>query len=149
MNQEGLMFPKTQKKRKKRMKHPKSIIHEKNGTCYLCMLLDGNHKKHLLLDEHHIFGGPNRIHSEENGLKVWLCLDHHTMGSLAVHRCPDTMRLMHRIGQQEYEKTHSRQQFIEILEKVICDDGGTGWKIKHVKPASIMIMDSATEKESW
>ena len=90
MNQEGLMFPKTQKKRKKKMKHPKSIIHEKNGTCYLCMLLDGNYKKHLLLDEHHIFGGPNRIHSEENGLKVWLCLDHHTMGSLAVHRCPDT-----------------------------------------------------------
>lgn len=37
MNQEGLMFPKTQKKRKKKMKHPKSIIHEKNGTCYLCM----------------------------------------------------------------------------------------------------------------
>lgn len=51
MNQEGLMFPKTQKKRKKKMKHPKSIIHEKNGTCYLCMLLDGNYKKHLLLDE--------------------------------------------------------------------------------------------------
>lgn len=117
MNQEGLMFPKTQKKRKKKMKHPKSIIHEKNGTCYLCMLLDGNYKKHLLLDEHHIFGGPNRIHSEENGLKVWLCLDHHTMGSLAVHRCPDTMRLMRRIGQQEYEKTHSRQQFIEIFGK--------------------------------
>ena len=105
MNQEGLMFPKTQKKRKKRMKHPKS------------MLLDGNHKKHLLLDEHHIFGGPNRIHSEEAGLKVWLCLDHHTMGPLAVHRCPDTMRLMHRIGQREYEKTHSRQQFIEIFGK--------------------------------
>ena len=99
------------------MKHPKSLLHEKNGTCYLCMLLDGNHKKHLLLDEHHIFGGPNRIHSEENGLKVWLCLDHHTMGSLAVHRCPDTMRLMHRIGQQEYEKTHSRQQFIETFGK--------------------------------
>lgn len=91
MDQEGLMFPKTQKKRKKRMKHPRSILHEKNGTCYLCMLLDGNHNKHLLLDEHHIFGGPNRIHSEEAGLKVWLCLDHHTMGSLAVHcGSPDT-----------------------------------------------------------
>lgn len=32
MDQEGLMFPKTQKKRKKRMKHPRSILHEKNGT---------------------------------------------------------------------------------------------------------------------
>ena len=107
MDQEGLMFPKTQKKRKKRMKHPRSILHEKNGTCYLCMLLD----------EHHIFGGPNRMHSEETGLKVWLCMDHHTMGTLAVHRCPDTMRLMHRIGQQEFEKSYSRQQFIEIFGK--------------------------------
>ena len=69
------------------------------------------HKKHLLLDEHHIFGGPNRMHSEETGLKVWLCLDHHTMGTLAVHRCPDTMRLMHRIGQQEYEKTHTGSSY--------------------------------------
>lgn len=30
---------------------------------------DGNHKKHLLLDEHHIFGGPNRMHSEGNRAK--------------------------------------------------------------------------------
>lgn len=117
MDQSGLMFPKTQKKKKKRMKHPKSLLHEKNGTCYLCMLLDGNYKKHLFIDEHHIFGGPNRKHSEETGMKVWLCLDHHTMGPLAVHNCPETMRLMHRIGQQEYEKTHSRQQFIETFGK--------------------------------
>lgn len=25
------------RKKKKRMKHPKSLLHEKNGTCYLCM----------------------------------------------------------------------------------------------------------------
>ena len=105
MDQSGLIFPKTQKKKKKRMKHLKSLLHEKNGTCYLCMLLDGNYKKHLFIDEHHIFGGPNRKHSEETGMKVWLCLDHHTMGPLAVHNCPETMRLLHRIGQQEYERT--------------------------------------------
>lgn len=35
MNQEGLMFPKTQKKRKKKMKHPKSIIHEKEWDMLL------------------------------------------------------------------------------------------------------------------
>lgn len=70
MDQSGLIFPKTQKKKKKRMKHPKSLLHEKNGTCYLCMLLDGNYKKHLFIDEHHIFGGPNRKHSEETGMKV-------------------------------------------------------------------------------
>lgn len=112
-----LMYPKVQKKKKKRMKHPKSIIQEKDGRCYLCMMLDGNYRKHRFIDEHHIFGGPNRKHSEENGLKVYLCPDHHTMGQLAIHRCPEIMNLLHRIGQREYEKEHTRQQFIEIFGK--------------------------------
>ena len=37
------------RKKKKRMKHPKSLLHEKNGTCYLCMQLDNNYKKYLPL----------------------------------------------------------------------------------------------------
>lgn len=117
MDQEGLLFPKTKPKKKKRIKHPKSLLHEKNGTCYLCILLDGNHRRHLFLDAHHIYGGPNRTLSEENGMKVWLCPDHHTMGHLAVHNCPETMDLLHKIGQRKYEETHTRQQFIKLFGK--------------------------------
>ena len=107
------------RKKKKRMKHPKSLLHEKNGTCYLCMQLDNNHKKYLplFLEKHHIFGGPNRNNSEEYGLVVWLCMDHHTMSPLAVHNCPETALVMHQIGQRTFEETHSRQQFIDIFGK--------------------------------
>lgn len=54
-------------KKKRRKKHKPSIIQKKDGRCYLCMLLDEDNgvKK---TQEHHIFGGPNRDHSEETGL---------------------------------------------------------------------------------
>ena len=116
MDQEGLLFPKAKSKKKKRIKHPKSIVQTKDRTCYLCMM-DGNYKKHIFLDCHHIFGGPNRTRSEETGLKVWLCPEHHTLGPRAVHNCPETMDLLHKIGQRKYEETHTRQQFIEIFGK--------------------------------
>ena len=58
-----------------------------------------------------------RKHSEETGMKVWLCRNHHTLGPLAVHRCSDTMNLMHKIGQRTFEETHSRQQFVTVFGK--------------------------------
>lgn len=69
-------------KKQRRKKHKPSIIQRKDGRCYLCMLLneDNGAKK---TQEHHIFGGSNRDHSEETGLKVHLCLEHHTAGKLA------------------------------------------------------------------
>lgn len=33
---------------------------------------------------HHVFGGPNRKHSDADGLTIWLCADHHT-GDGGVH----------------------------------------------------------------
>lgn len=113
----GMMFPKPIAK-KKRKKHPKSILHDKGSrTCYLCMLLDGNYSQHLTLHEHHIFGGANRRNSEETGLTVYLCPEHHLTGKLAVHNCKYTMDLMHKIGQRKYEETHTRQEFMKIFGK--------------------------------
>lgn len=117
----GLLFPKV-KQKKKRKHHPPSILHDKNHTCYLCMMLDGNHKLHRQLHEHHIFSGPNRIHSEEYGLKVYLCLEHHMTGKLAVHNCRETRELLHKIGQREFEKTHSREKFMEVFGRNYLDD---------------------------
>lgn len=55
-----MLFPKT-KEKKKRMRHPASILHDKNSrTCYLCVTLHDNWNEHRILDEHHVFGGPNR-----------------------------------------------------------------------------------------
>ena len=68
------------------MHHPASILHDKSSrTSYLCVTLHDNWNEHRILDEHHIFGGPNRKNSEEYGLKVYLCHDHHIYGPEAVH----------------------------------------------------------------
>lgn len=114
MDQTGLLLPKTPAKKKKK-RHKPSILQDKNHTCYLCILLNGDHHKHRTLHEHHIFGGPNRIHSEEEGLKVYLCPEHHLTGPAAVHRCQETQNILHQIGQQEFEKTHTREEFRKIF----------------------------------
>lgn len=114
MDQTGLLFPKIPAKKKKK-RHKPSILQDKNHTCYLCILLNGDHHKHRTLHEHHIFGGPNRIHSEEEGLKVYLCPEHHLTGPAAAHRCQETQNILHQIGQQEFEKTHTREEFRKIF----------------------------------
>ena len=108
-----MMYPKTAR-RKKRKKHMPSILQTKDGTCYLCTRLNGDFS-HKTLQEHHIFGGPNRIHSEAYGLKVYLCVEHHTEGKAAVHNNIDNMRLLQREGQRVFEREHTRSEFMKIF----------------------------------
>ncbi len=65
-----LMYPKETGKRKRRKHHPPSILHPDDGTCYLCRRLNNVHRIHGNLEEHHVFGGPNRRISEENGFLI-------------------------------------------------------------------------------
>lgn len=112
----GLMFPK-QKRKKKRKVHKPSIIHRKDGTCYLCIKLHGDYSIKRGLHEHHAFdGNPNRAISEAEGFKVYLCSEkHHQYGPEAVHRNHEMMRLVQQDCQREYEKTHTRQQFMRLI----------------------------------
>ena len=41
--------------------------------------------------------------------------NHHLTGSAAVHRCQETQNILHQIGQQEFEKTHTREEFRKIF----------------------------------
>ena len=95
------------------MKHRKSIL-QKEKYCYLCDRLDG---KYMVrgLHEHHIFGGPNRWISEENGFKCWLCLTHHTQGPEAVHNNIENMWILQQECQKAYEKTHTRKAFTDLI----------------------------------
>lgn len=103
-------------KKKKRRKHKQSILHRRDGTCFLCALR-GDYRYHKVLHEHHIFGGANRPLSEAEGLKVYLCIPHHVDGPEAVHNNADNMLLLRQIGQREHEKTHTREAFIEKFGK--------------------------------
>lgn len=112
----GLMYPKPEWK-KKRKRHKKSILHEKDGTCYLCMELLGNYTVYPVVHEHHIFDGPNKPLAEEDGLKVYLCIPHHIMHKESVHENIDNMRFLQRAGQKAYEQDHTRQQFMDRYKR--------------------------------
>lgn len=110
----GMMFPK-EANRKKRKAHKKSILQEKNGTCYLCIRLHGDFRIHRITHEHHIYDGPNRSISEAEGFKTYLCLEHHQYGPEAVHNNKENMRILQQDCQKEYERTHTREEFMRLI----------------------------------
>lgn len=111
-----LMFPKTGKK--KRKKHKKSILQNKSDRrCYLCVLLDQDQADKKYLEEHHVLFGTAHAFAEEEGLKVNLCLKHHREGAAAVHNNVDHARLLKRIAQETWEKTHTREEWMERVGK--------------------------------
>lgn len=96
----------------------KSIMHQKDGTCYLCMKLEGNYFPQLVTQEHHvIFGTSNRKLSEKYGLKVYLCLEHHLTGPNAVHRNQAVREMLCRSAQEVFEQHYSNISFKEVFGK--------------------------------
>ena len=119
-----MMYPK-QKTKKRRMKHPPSIIQQRPGECYLCERL-GIVRYWTYLERHHVFGGPDKKISEEYGFTVRLCVEHHREGPDGVHRNADMMRLLQRDVQRAYEKTHSREEFFQLMGRnYLADEGET------------------------
>lgn len=82
------------------------------------MHLMGDYSNKLFTQEHHIFGNTaNRPLSEKYGLKVYLCLYHHTEGPEAVHKNKDNMEYLHRIGQKTFEEKYPDLKFRKIFGK--------------------------------
>lgn len=79
------------------------------------MKLDGDYSQKRYLEEHHVFGGPNRKISEAEGLKAYLCLEHHTAGPAAVHNSHENMRILQQDAQRAYERTHTRGEFMALV----------------------------------
>lgn len=94
----------------------KSILQQKDGTCYLCGKLLADPVVHGYTEEHHVFGGTaNRKLSERYGLKVYLCLRHHREGPQAVHNNRANAQLLKADAQRKFEETHTRNEFLEIF----------------------------------
>lgn len=114
MSEGKLMFPKSEKK--KRMKHPESILNTEKGICLLC-LLEGD-TRHKVTEEHHVlFGRGMRKISEENGLKCNLCIEHHRTGKTAVHRNEETRIFLTQLFQRKYENLHSHEEWMQMAGK--------------------------------
>lgn len=64
--------------------------------CFLC-------SRYAYTERHHIFGGANRKHSEEDGLVVDLCHSCHNAPPNGVHFNKANMTMLRVMGQQRYE----------------------------------------------
>ncbi len=84
------------------------ILNDFNEKCYLCGSYNG-------IQEHHIFGGPDRKMSEKYGLKVHLCVLCHDR----VHgkNGKPMMDMLHEIGQRAFEETYDREKFRKEFRK--------------------------------
>ena len=110
-----IKYPKPQSK-KKRQRHAASIMQLKDGHCWLCMHIHSDYTVHRVIHKHHVFFGQGRrTISEINGFTVYLCPSHHTEGPEAVHRNQITNRIVQAETQREYEKTHTREEFMDLI----------------------------------
>jgi hypothetical protein len=89
----------------------KSII-EQREQCYICGTV-------LSLEKHHIFyGTANRRKSEQYGLTVLLCPEHHR-GTFGVHgACGHELdKRLKMLGQRQFERIYSRDKFMQEFGK--------------------------------
>ncbi len=92
----------------------KSIM-QTEKACYLTDRTDNLHKHHIF------FGHGNRSISDKNGFWVWLTADRHNMTIDSVHH-NKALDLMLKIEcQKEYEKTHSREEFMALIGRNYLD----------------------------
>lgn len=87
-----------------------SILTDDLNHCYLCF---GNEHYNEPLDMHEIYGGANRKISMENGFCIPLCRQHHAL----ITRDNASSLILKQQCQREYEKTHSREDFMRLIGK--------------------------------
>lgn len=111
-----MAFPKPRKKKKRKI-HKKSILRTKKGVCYLCSRLNGDYWQKYTEEHHILYGSGKREISEAEGLKVYLCPEHHCTGQQAVHNNREMRELLCAIAQVEYESEHSHEEWMRIAGK--------------------------------
>jgi len=85
----------------------KSIL-QQTKECFVTHRTYGLHK-------HHIYGGANRRMSEENGFYIWLIPELHNMSDRGIHFDKAFDLRIKRLCQAEYEKHHTRDEFMALI----------------------------------
>lgn len=99
----------------------KSIL-QSDKECYLCRRFY-NLRTTRGLEEHHIlFGRGRRALSEQYGLKVWLCHDHHNEPPLGVHFDPGARRVLEQDAQFAFDNLHGHGSFAKVFGEEIQED---------------------------
>ena len=69
-------------------------------------------------EEHHVvFGAGQRSLSEEYGLKVYLCREHHREGRFAPHNNKEIEEMLCRIAQERFQEEYPNLEWTEIFRK--------------------------------
>lgn len=97
----------------------KSIMQEKDGSCYLCRILEDDDFPKQTQEHHVVFGTSGRKLSEKYGLKVYLCRKHHLHdgGPYAVHRNNNVREMLCKKAQKKFEENFPDLSFREIFGK--------------------------------
>lgn len=90
-------------------KRRKSVLTDDLEHC----ILTGSPEVHI----HHVFGGPNRKNSEEDGFVVPLRPDLHNMSDRGVHFDRDLDLMFKKKCQELFEQTRTREEFIKRYGK--------------------------------
>lgn len=86
----------------------------KSKCCYVCGTT-------MNLHLHHIYMGANRNNSDKIGAWVWLCCNHHNGSSAGVHYNHALDIELKKKAQEEYEKEHTREDFMKIIHRNYLD----------------------------
>lgn len=92
----------------------KSILQNRK-ECYVTGRTEGLHK-------HHVFGGSNRRISEKKGFYIWLIPSLHNLSDKGIHFDKSFDLSVKRACQREYEKTHSREEFMKLIGRNYLED---------------------------
>ena len=109
--------------KKKRRKKVTSRFFQEEGECFLCARLERWPVYHKNLERHHIYWGSRHEMAEQYGFTVNLCAHHHRgdeKGNKDAVHSPDKNdygNYIKRWAQNEFEKDHSREEFMEIFGK--------------------------------
>lgn len=94
----------------------KSIVQQEK-ECFLCRYLFDIENIMNLQEHHCIHGTANRALSEKYGLKVFLCIYHHTQGLGAVHKNRDYDLIVIKEAQRKFEEKYGHDKFMEVFKK--------------------------------
>lgn len=91
----------------------KSILQGDKKECYITGQTNNLHKHHIY------FGNPQRKISEKHGFWVYLAGYLHNQSNIGVHGKDghELDLMLKRHCQMEYEKTHSREEFMQLIGK--------------------------------
>ncbi len=86
--------------------------------CFLCEKLRGDTSIKRVHRHHVFYGGGLRDVSEQNGFTCYLCIEHHADGfPESVHGNSKIRNYLCALFQKEYEKDHTREEFMELIGK--------------------------------